>query len=60
MQGVQPNAKARPITYAPHSPTGFCTSSRACRYSNAMGVSPRKCSPMTMMAMPATIASSFE
>ena len=41
-------------------PDRLCTWNRACRCSSAIGVRPRKCRPMTMMTMPATIASSCE
>ena len=55
MQGVQPKANARPIAYAPHSPTGLAMPSRPSRISTPIRVSPRKCSPMMMMTMPAAI-----
>ena len=60
MHGVQPNAKARPMMYAPHRPTGFGIGNRPSRIREPIRVSPRKCSPMTMMMIPATIESSAD
>ena len=57
MHGVQPNANAKPHHIGAPQADRFRHRRAASRcIRNAIGVMPRKCSPMTMMTTPATIA----
>ena len=54
MQGVQPNAKARPKTYAPIKLAGrFCRCRRTSLFKNGNRIMPMMCRPNTIIMTPA-------